>query len=91
MRLCSCRPSRPSSNSRSAAIELTAGAVSGMTAAILTAPLDLAKTRMQVEYMPKSPDALASAKRPRYTNLSGTLRRTLVEEGQRVVGRSGRR
>lgn len=69
------------SNSRNAAKELVAGAISGTIAAILTAPLDLAKTRMQVEYTPKSLHALAGKSMPRYTNLTGTLQRTLAEEG----------
>lgn len=69
------------SNSRNAAKELVAGAISGTIAAILTAPLDLAKTRMQVEYTPKSSHTLAVKSIPRYTNLSGTLQRTLAEEG----------
>lgn len=71
------------SHGRLAMKELVAGACSGTIAAMCTAPLDLAKTRMQVQrqYLEPRPHQIASG--VRYATLSGTLRRTLREEGTR--------
>jgi len=58
--------------------QMFAGAMSGACAAIATAPLDLAKTRMQVEYAPRG-----ALLQPKYRGLTSTLATTLKEEGMR--------
>jgi hypothetical protein len=61
---------------REALHQMFAGSMAGGCSAIATAPLDLAKTRMQVEYAPKG-----SATLPKYNGLFTTLGRTLADEG----------
>ncbi|KMS65313.1 hypothetical protein BVRB_037250, partial [Beta vulgaris subsp. vulgaris] len=77
------RHGRLSQQSTLALKEMVSGAVSGVLAAIVTAPLDLAKTRMQVQQHFKPTTNPGSGIDLRYTSLSGTLARTLREEGAR--------
>eukprot|EP00475_Leptophrys_vorax_P033549 TRINITY_DN5292_c0_g1_i4.p1 TRINITY_DN5292_c0_g1~~TRINITY_DN5292_c0_g1_i4.p1 ORF type:complete len:393 (-),score=73.65 TRINITY_DN5292_c0_g1_i4:7-1185(-) len=65
---------------REALHQMFAGAISGACSAVATAPLDLAKTRMQVEYAPKVSQS-AGGRKLKYNGLFMTLNTTFKEEG----------
>lgn len=68
------------SASRDALHQILAGSLAGTFSAIVTAPLDLARTRLQVQYVPKN-IAHPNAPPLKYSGLWGTLKTTYLEEG----------